>query len=80
MKQEIVNTIVGKIAVYQKMVPNTVPVIFLHGVYYNHNHNLWNYYTGKIADRTVITVDMPYHGQSKNISKNDWNVDDCAKI
>lgn len=78
MKQEIITTTIGNIAVYQKIVPNTVPVIFLHGVYYD--HNLWNYYISRITDRTVITIDMPHHGQSKNISKKKWNMDDCANM
>ncbi len=78
MKQETINTTIGNIVVYQKIVPNTVPVIFLHGVYYD--HNLWNYYTSRITDRTVITVDMPHHGQSKEISKKNWNMDDCANM
>jgi pimeloyl-ACP methyl ester carboxylesterase len=78
MKQEMINTTVGNIAVYQKVVPNTVPVIFLHGVYYD--HNLWNYYTSRITDRTVITVDMPHHGKSKAISKKNWTMDDCANM
>ena len=78
MKQETINTTLGNIVVYQKIVPNTIPVIFLHGVYYD--HNLWNYYSSRITDRTVITVDMPHHGLSKDISKNNWNMDDCANM
>lgn len=78
MKQETINTTIGNIVVYQKIVPNTIPVIFLHGVYYD--HNLWNYYTGRITDRTVITVDMPHHGKSKGITKKNWNMDDCANM
>jgi len=78
MKQEIITTTIGNISVYQKIVPNTVPVIFLHGVYYD--HNLWNYYTSRITDRTVITVDMPQHGKSKDISKKNWTMDDCANM
>ena len=78
MKQEIITTTIGNIVVYQKIVPNTIPIIFIHGVYYD--HNLWNYYTSRITDQTVITVDMPHHGQSKDISKKNWNMDDCANM
>lgn len=78
MEQQNIDTNLGTIAVYQKIVPNTIPVIFLHGVYYD--HNLWNYYTSRITDRTVITVDMPHHGLSKDISKKNWNMDDCANM
>lgn len=78
MVQQNIETNLGTIAVYQKIVPNTVPVIFLHGVYYD--HNLWNYYTSRIKDRTVITVDMPHHGKSKGISKKNWDMDDCSTM
>lgn len=78
MKQETINTTIGHIVVYQKIVPNTVPVIFLHGVYYD--HNLWNYYTSRITERTVITVDMPHHGKSKDIIKKKWTLEDCASM
>jgi len=78
MTQEIIKTNLGNIAIYKKIVPNTIPVIFLHGVYYD--HNLWNYYTSRITDRTVITVDMPHHGKSKDISKINWDMDDCATM
>lgn len=78
MKQETINTSIGKIAICQKIVPNTVPVIFLHGLYYD--RNLWNYYTSRITDRTVITLDMPHHGKSKEITKKKWTMNDCATM
>lgn len=78
MKQEIINTTIGNIVVYQKFVPNTIPVIFLHGVYYD--HNLWNYFASRITDRTVITLDMPHHGKSKDITIKNWTMDDCATM
>lgn len=78
VEQQNINTNLGSIAVYQRIVPNTIPVIFLHGVYYD--HNLWNYYTSRLTDRTVITIDMPHHGKSKNISKKNWEMDDCANM
>ena len=33
----------------------------------------------EINDRPVIAIDMPLHGESKNI-KTDWNLDDCANM
>jgi 3-oxoadipate enol-lactonase len=78
MKQKTIKTTIGHIVVYQKIVPNTIPVIFLHGVYYD--HNLWNYYTSRITDRTVISIDMPHHGKSKDIANKNWNMDDCANM
>lgn len=78
MKQHNIPTNLGTIAVYEKIVRNTIPVIFLHGVYYD--HNLWNYFTSRITDRTVISVDMPHHGKSKDITNRNWNMDDCANM
>lgn len=78
MKQQFISTNIGSIAIYQKTVLNSIPIIFLHGVYYD--HNLWNYYVSRITDRTVITIDMPFHGKSKDISKSNWNMEDCTKM
>ncbi|MCI5055551.1 MAG: alpha/beta hydrolase [Flavobacteriales bacterium] len=78
MKQQFILTNLGSIAVYQKTVPNSIPVVFLHGVYYD--HNLWNYHVSRITDRTIITVDMPLHGKSKDISKRNWTMEDCANM
>lgn len=78
MKQTNIKTNIGTIATYTKAVPNTIPVIFLHGVYYD--HNLWNYYASRITDRTVITIDMPHHGKSKHITKKGWEMADCADM
>ena len=78
MVQQNIKTSLGTMAIYQKLVPNTVPVIFLHGVYYD--HNLWNYYKSRLIDRTVITLDMPHHGNSKDIIKTKWTIDDCTTM
>ena len=72
-----VSTSIGEIAVYQRLVPGTTPVIFLHGVYFD--HRLWDPVVAEITNRTVITVDMPLHGQSKAIQAN-WTLDDCAEM
>ena len=78
MKTATIHTSIGEIAYYMNEVPGTTPVIFLHGVYYD--HNLWNYQTSRMTDRTVITIDMPWHGKSKQISKPDWTMNDCATM
>lgn len=78
LEPHAIQTRIGQIAVYQRVVPNTVPVIFIHGVYYD--HHLWNYYTERIQDRTVISVDMPLHGKSKNIPLKNWQLEDCAQM
>lgn len=71
----MIKTSIGDIAVYLNEVENTTPIIFLHGVYFD--HNLWNYQRSRIQDRTVITIDMPLHGKSKNVKK-DWTLSDCG--
>lgn len=78
LKAKFIKTNIGKIACYLDEVENTLPILFLHGVYYD--HNLWNYQTTRIKDRTVITVDMPLHGKSKGLNKNNWTIVDCSKM
>jgi 3-oxoadipate enol-lactonase len=69
----------GKIAVYIKpATSDNTPVILLHGVYFD--HHLWDQIIDSIEDRTVITLDMPLHGSSKEITKTDWTLDDCADM
>lgn len=73
-----IDTNIGKIAVYKNIVDGTIPIVFLHGVYYD--HNLWNYQVDRLRCYTTISIDMPLHGFSKYISKNDWNLQDCADM
>jgi pimeloyl-ACP methyl ester carboxylesterase len=54
------------------------PIIFLHGVYFD--HHLWDEVIDSIQDRTTYSVDMPFHGLSKEITKNDWSLNDCADM
>ena len=72
-------TKLGKIAVYQQFADSDkTPIIFLHGVYFD--HHLWDAVIEFIKDRTIITLDMPMHGMSKQLTKNDWTLDDCADM
>ena len=75
----MINTNLGKIAVYPKRVDSDkTPIIFLHGVYFD--HHLWDEVIDSIQDRTTYSVDMPFHGLSKEITKNDWSLNDCAEM
>jgi 3-oxoadipate enol-lactonase len=80
--EELVNFIttgIGKIALYQKQNQSTkTPIIFLHGVYFD--HHLWDEIIDKINDRTVISIDMPLHGLSKEMNKHNWNLNDCTEM
>lgn len=74
-----IHTNIGKIAIYQKEVDSSkIPIIFLHGVYFD--HHLWDDVINSINDRTTYSVDMPFHGFSKEITKNDWSLNDCSDM
>jgi 3-oxoadipate enol-lactonase len=75
----MIHTNLGKIAVYPKLAnSDKTPIIFLHGVYFD--HHLWDEVIDSIQDRTTYSVDMPFHGLSKEITKNDWSLNDCANM
>ncbi|MFM6955813.1 MAG: alpha/beta fold hydrolase [bacterium] len=67
----------GEIATYINYgTSDKTPIIFLHGVYFD--HHMWDEYLKGIIDRTIICIDMPFHGESKTIHKRNWNLHDCA--
>jgi 3-oxoadipate enol-lactonase len=78
MKKQIIKSNIGDIAVFSKTVENTMPIIFLHGVYFD--HYLWDKQIEQIKDRTVISLDMPLHGESNQNMVKQWNLDDCANM
>lgn len=78
MKEQYIDTQIGKIAIYIKEVKNTTPILFLHGVYFD--HHLWDYYTSNIQQQTTIAIDMPLHGKSNLIDKNNWTLEDGASM
>jgi len=74
-----IQTTIGKIAIYQKELDsNKIPIIFLHGVYFD--HHLWDKVIDSLNDRTIITIDMPLHGLSKELTREDWSLKDCAEM
>jgi len=74
-----IQTKIGEIAVYQQFADSDkTPIVFLHGVYFD--HHLWDTVIESLKDRTIITLDMPMHGMSKVLSKNDWTLKDCADM
>lgn len=73
-----IETSIGEIIVYQNVVENeNTPLILLHGLFFD--HQLWDYQTSAITDRSVYVVDMPIHGKSHNIKPN-WTLEDCATV
>jgi pimeloyl-ACP methyl ester carboxylesterase len=74
-----IKTNIGQIAIHtnnQKL--EKLPIILLHGVYFD--HHLWDNQVSEIKDRTVITLDMPLHGESREITKSNWTLNDCADM
>lgn len=72
-----IQTNIGKIAIHKtERTSDKLPIILLHGVYFD--HHLWDEQVKHIDDRTVITIDMPLHGESREITKPDWSLNDCA--
>ncbi|MFC0513400.1 alpha/beta fold hydrolase [Mucilaginibacter angelicae] len=77
-KSEILTSI-GKISVYiKKHTSGQTPLIFLHGIYFD--HHLWDKQAEEIKDRTVISVDMPFHGDSRENIEPNWTLNDCANM
>jgi 3-oxoadipate enol-lactonase len=78
-QSKFIHTQIGRIAV-QITERNSAktPLIFLHGVYFD--HHLWDEQVKEITDRTVITLDMPLHGESREIINSDWSLNDCADM
>lgn len=72
-------TNIGKIAIHSTVrKSDNLPIIFLHGVYFD--HHMWDEQIKRIHDRTVITIDMPLHGESREITKANWSMNDCANM
>ena len=74
-----VDTKIGKIAVYIKEVKtDDLPIIFLHGVYFD--HHLWDNQIEYLTQRTTISIDMPLHGKSRINIVSNWTLQDCANM
>lgn len=78
-KTQFINTKIGKIAVHSsEHKSDNLPIIFLHGVYFD--HHLWDKQVNEIKDRMGFSLDMPLHGKSREITKMDWSLSDCADM
>jgi pimeloyl-ACP methyl ester carboxylesterase len=74
-----IQTNIGKIAIHKtERTSDKLPIVLLHGVYFD--HHLWDEQVKQIDDRTVVTIDMPLHGESREITKPDWTLKDCADM
>ncbi|WP_162127460.1 alpha/beta hydrolase [Flavobacterium phycosphaerae] len=76
-QHQFITTSIGNIAVYINEVATTdLPIIFLHGVYFD--HHLWDHQIEHLNHRTTIAIDMPLHGNSRTSISSNWTLDDCA--
>lgn len=77
MKKLVIDTDMGRIAVVMEEVENTVPVVFLHGLFLD--RSIWNTCRTDLTHRTHIYIDMPVHGDSDSVG-HDWSLDDSVNM
>lgn len=77
MKENIIDTILGKIAVGVEEGRNDKPIVFMHGVFLD--KSLWADFDTKETGRMHIYIDMPAHGESSNVGR-EWNLDECVTM
>ena len=79
MEKKMIDTRIGRIAVYHRQADAALmPVVFLHGVYFD--HHLWDGIIDAMEDRPLVALDMPWHGASREIAKENWTLSDCADM
>ena len=79
MSPVYLSTSFGRLAAYiHPGNPGCTPLLLLHGVYFD--HRLWDGQLPAFTDRTVVTVDMPLHGLSKEAGQNAWDLADCGRL
>lgn len=79
LSMQKVTTSIGSICIYTNEVQSQMtPIIFLHGLYFD--YHMWDYQIEKFADRKVIAVDMPFHGNSTQIFHDKWSLESCTEM
>ena len=77
MKTQEINTNMGSIAVAVDRVENSIPVVFLHGVFLD--RDLWRAYGTDFTHRSHVYVDMPGHGESGDVGRA-WRLEECVTM
>ena len=70
-------TNIGRIAVETGGDGNGIPVVFLHGVYYD--RSLWQAQIQALGGEPWAAIDMPHHGESREV-RRDWTLEDCGTM
>lgn len=79
MLKSTLKTRIGEIVVHvQHLQTEAIPIVFLHGVYFD--HQLFANQISAISDRTVVSIDMPLHGESTKNFLINWSLNDCAEM
>jgi len=66
-----------------ELVPDTEPVVFLHGMFLN--KSIWQQYRSELTDKTHVFLDMPSHGDNPSLESHWTQADtvgavlDCLK-
>lgn len=68
-------TRIGPIAYIESGNPAGTPILFLHGVFFD--HRMWNGIVAQLQDYRCFALDMPSHGDSKGVNTN-WNLNDSV--
>lgn len=72
-----IDTNIGKIAVETGGGGDKAPVLFLHGVYYD--RSLWEAQIDALDGARWAAIDMPHHGESREV-RRDWSLGDCGAM
>jgi len=77
MREQHVETVLGRISVLVDDRGGDPPVVFMHGVFLD--RTLWTAFGPEVTGRTHIYIDMPAHGASGNVGR-DWHLDECVEM
>lgn len=77
MNEFRIKTKLGNICVAVGERNQSIPIIYLHGVFLD--KSLWKDVSLPFKDRMQVFVDMPAHGKSDNVGF-DWVIEDCVTV
>ena len=78
LESGFIDSSMGSIYYQKNEIAGSSPIIFLHGVYFD--HRLWEKVSAQFTSNTIIAIDMPMHGKSKRGVPKSWNMDDISQL